>query len=144
MKRFLLLITIFTLSYGCTVDSVHDGSDSLYEQDEIDPAMIIGSWISRMEGSCEWTYVFDDDGLCTYEYTYLDEWFWGDKETIEYDYAVTDGILTLNSRFGGDPVSYKIVKLNESIMEWEWQQIDPNTSDNKLITYNRIFKRIKL
>lgn len=125
MKRILAtLAAIIASTCGCT-------NEKDYAKDAIDPSMIIGEWISSIEGAGERYYIFYEDGTCKYEFTYLDEYFWGEKENTEYNYTITEGILTLNSLYGGDPRIYTIVKLNESTMEWEWQ------------TNHITFKRVK-
>ena len=135
MKRIFALIVAINSLCGCL-------NEKDYAESAIDPSQIVGEWVCRIEESGEHNYVFNEDGTCTYEYTYLDEFFWGDMETTEYNYSITEGILTLKSELGREQRNYKIVELNESIMEWEWQQHNQNSSDNELATYNLTFKRV--
>ena len=135
MKRILVLIVSMNSLCGCL-------NEKDYTESAIDPSRIIGEWICRIEESGEHKYVFHEDSTCIYEYTILNELLWGEMETTEYDYSITEGVLTLNPKSGYAQRNYRIVKLNESVMKWEWQQVAPNSSANILTTYNISFKRV--
>lgn len=113
MKRMTLLLTMFICILGCQ-------NKSDYSEKTIDLSEIIGEWVQLTEGVSEVKYTFSEDGTCEYKYTHLNDYFWGEYSTCEYDYTVSADIITLESVYESEPIVCKILKLNDSVLEWEY------------------------
>ena len=132
MKRiFAILITVVSLC-GCL-------NEKDYAEYAIDPSWIVGSWYESYEiyPSLAWnggaTYTFNEDESYLLEVYDVE----AGHSSYTYNYTISDGVITTTTPYGS--TSYKIVRLDKSIMEW--QKVGTEFSEGTLITDYKRFKR---
>ena len=132
MKRiFAILIAMVSLC-GCL-------NEKDYAENAIVPSLIVGFWYESydiypyFETDSGSTYTFNEDGTCLNEVYHAD----ADGASYTYNYTITDGVITVIGSDGS--TSYKIVRLDKSIMEW--QKVGTEFSEGTLHTDYKRFKR---
>ena len=132
MKRvFAILIAMVSL-YGCL-------NEKDYAENAIVPSLIVGTWYESydiypdFETDSGSTYTFNEDGTCFIEVYHAD----ADGASYTYNYTITDGVITVIGSDGS--TSYKIVRLDKSIMEW--QKVGTEFSEGTLHSDYKRFKR---
>ena len=132
MKRiFAILITVVSLC-GCL-------NEKDYAEYAIDPSWIVGSWYESYEiypdlaWDCGATYTFNEDESYLLEVYDVE----AGHSSYTYNYTISDGVITTTTPSGS--TSYKIVRLDKSIMEW--QKVGTEFSEGTLITDYKRFKR---
>ena len=101
--------------------------------------MIVGTWYESydiypdFETDSGSTYTFNEDGTCFIEVYHAD----ADGDSYTCNYTITDGVITAIGSEGS--TSYKIVRLDKSIMEW--QRVGTEFSEGTLHTDYKRFKR---
>ena len=132
MKRiFTILIAMLSLC-GCL-------NEKDYAENAIVPSMIVGTWYESydiypdFETDSGSTYTFNEDGTCLVEVYHAD----ADGDSYTCNYTITDGVITAIGSEGS--TSYKIVRLDKSIMEW--QKVGTEFSEGTLHTDYKRFKR---
>ena len=134
MKRiFSILIAIICLC-GCL-------NEKDYAENAIDPSLIVGSWYESYEiyPYLAWdggaTYTFNEDESYLLEAYDVE----AGHSSYTYNYTISDGVITTTTTYGS--TSYKIVRLDKSIMEW--QKVGTEFSEGTLFTDYKRFKRKK-
>ena len=132
MKRiFAILIAIVGLC-GCL-------NEKDYAEHAIVPSLIVGSWSESYEiyPDFAWdggaAYTFNEDGSYLLEAYNVE----AGHSSYTYNYTISDGVITTSTPYGS--TSYKIVRLDKSIMEW--QKVGTEFSEGTLITDYKRFKR---
>ena len=134
MKRILAILIAMLSLCGCLNEKDH-------AEHAIDPSLIVGSWAESYE---IYPYLAWDGGA-TYTF-YEDESYLLEAYDVEaghssytYNYTISDGVITTTTPYGS--TSYKIVRLDKSIMEW--QKVGTEFSERTLFTDYKRFKRKK-
>ncbi|MBR5568913.1 MAG: hypothetical protein IKW27_09255 [Bacteroidales bacterium] len=134
MKRILAILIAMLSLCGCL-------NEKDYAENAIDPSLIVGSWYESYE---IYPYLAWDGGA-TYTF-YEDESYLLEAYDVEaghssytYNYTISDGVITTTTTYGS--TSYKIVRLDKSIMEW--QKVGTEFSEGTLFTDYKRFKRKK-
>ena len=132
MKRILAILIAMLSLCGCLNEKDH-------AEHAIDPSLIVGSWAESYE---IYPYLAWDGGA-TYTF-YEDESYLLEAYDVEaghssytYNYTISDGVITTTTPYGS--TSYKIVRLDKSIMEW--QKVGTEFSEGTLFTDYKRFKR---
>ena len=134
MKRiFAILIAMVSLC-GCL-------NEKDYAENAIDPSLIVGTWCESYEiyPYLAWdggaTYTFNEDESYLLEAYDVE----AGHSSYTYNYTISDGVITTTTPYGS--TSYKIVRLDKSIMEW--QKVGTEFSEGTLFTDYKRFKRKK-
>ena len=134
MKRiFVILIAMLGLC-GCLNEKDH-------AEHAIDPSLIVGTWYESYEiyPYLAWdggaTYTFNEDGSYLLEAYNVE----AGHSSYTYNYTISDGVITTTTPYRS--TSYKIVRLDKYIMEW--QKVGTEFAEGTLITDYKRFKRKK-
>ena len=132
MKRILVILATIVSLCGCLNEKEH-------AEHAIDPSLIVGSWSESYEiyPDFAWdggaAYTFNEDGSYLLEAYNVE----GGHSSYTYNYTISDGVITTTTPYGS--TSYKIVRLDKYIMEW--QKVGTEFSEGTLITDYKRFKR---
>ena len=132
MKRILVILATIVGLCGCLNEEDH-------AEHAIDPSLIVGSWSESYEiyPYLDWdggaAYTFNEDGSYLLEAYNVE----AGHSSYTYNYTISDGVITTITPYGS--TSYKIVRLDRYIMEW--QKVGTEFSEGTLITDNKRFKR---
>ena len=132
MKRILVILATIVGLCGCL-------NEKDYAEHAIVPLLIVGSWYESyaiypdLECDGGATYTFNEDESYLLEVYDVE----AGHSSYTYNYTISDGVITTTTPYGS--TSYKIVRLDKSIMEW--QKVGTEFSEGTLITDYRRFKR---
>ena len=132
MKRiFAILIAMVSLC-GCL-------NEKDYAENAIVPSLIVGAWYESYDiyPYLAWdggaTYTFNEDESYLLEAYDVE----AGHSSYTYNYTISDGVITTTTPYRS--TSYKIVRLDKYIMEW--QKVGTEFSEGTLITDYKRFKR---
>ena len=132
MKRIYAILIAMVSLCGCL-------NEKDYAENAIVPSLIVGTWYESydiypdFETDSGSTYTFNEDGTCLIEVYDVE----AGHSSYTYNYTISDGVITTTTPYGS--TSYKIVRLDKSIMEW--QKVGTEFSEGTLITDYKRFKR---
>ena len=132
MKRILVILATIVSLCGCL-------NEKDYAEHAIVPSLIVGSWSESYEiyPYLAWdggaAYTFNEDGSYLLEAYNVET----GHSSYTYNYTISDGVITTITPYGS--TSYKIVRLDKYIMEW--QKVGTEFSEGTLITDYKRFKR---
>ena len=132
MKRILVILATIVSLCGCL-------NEKDYAEHAIDPSLIVGTWYESYEiyPYLAWdggaTYTFNEDGSYLLEAYNVE----AGHSSYTYNYTISDGVITTTTPYRS--TSYKIVRLDKYIMEW--QKVGTEFAEGTLITDYKRFKR---